>query len=138
MDTVTESNMAINMALNGGIGIIHRYMSIYDQITEINKVKRHINYIFSDPYKVNILITYQGILNHIEKTGVNTICVYSRDITSYKITGIITKRDLQKLYYLPIESIISKTLKELDNEYNIITPYNKLIYISYNNQYYKT
>lgn len=137
MDTVTESKMAINMALNGGIGIIHRYMTIYEQITEITKVKRHINYIFPEPYQLKNLITYQGILNHIEKTGVSTICIYSMNSPFPKFEGIITNRDLQKLEVLPIESIINKTLKELDEEYNIITTFDKLIYVTYNHQYYK-
>lgn len=137
MDTVTESKMAINMALNGGIGIIHRYMTVYEQITEITKVKRHINYIFPDPYKVNNLITYQGILNHIEKTGVTTICIFSKNPPFPKFEGIITNRNLQKLEVLPIESIINKTVKELDEEYHIMTPFDKLIYMSYNHQYYK-
>lgn len=137
MDTVTESKMAINMALNGGIGIIHRYMTVYEQIAEITKVKRHINYIFPDPYNVNNLMTYQGILNHIEKTGVSTICLFSRNPPFPKFEGIITNRDLQKLEVMPIESIINKTVKELDEEYHIITPFDKLIYVSYNHQYYK-
>ena len=75
MDTVTGSQMAITMALNGGLGIIHRYMSIYELVDEVKKVKRHINYIFPDPYKLGITATYRGILNHIKKTGVLTICI---------------------------------------------------------------
>ena len=45
MDTVTEKDMAICMALNGGLGIIHRYMSIEEQVSQVKQVKRFLQYI---------------------------------------------------------------------------------------------
>ena len=137
MDTVTGSQMAITMALNGGIGIIHRYMSIYELVDEIKKVKRHINYIFPDPYKLGITTTYKGILNHIEKTGVFTICITSHKPPFPKFEGIITNRDLRKLEAIPIQEIINKTIEELDKEYHIITPFKKLVSIKYTNKSYR-
>ena len=47
MDTVTEENMAIQMALNGGMGIIHRFMPIEEQVKQVTNVKRYITYIFT-------------------------------------------------------------------------------------------
>ena len=52
MDTVTETEMAIKMALNGGLGIIHRYMSIDEQVLQVTKVKRFLQYIIKEPYKI--------------------------------------------------------------------------------------
>jgi len=59
MDTVTEKDMAIKMALNGGIGIIHRYMSVEDQVSQVKQVKRFLQYIIENPYIVNIDSTYE-------------------------------------------------------------------------------
>ncbi len=50
MDSVTESNMASSLAREGGIGIIHRFMSIQDQVTEVLKVKRSESVIIEQPY----------------------------------------------------------------------------------------
>ena len=137
MDTVTGSQMAITMALNGGIGIIHRYMSIYELVNEVKKVKRHINYIFHDPYKLDISTTYKGILNHIKKSGVYTICITSHNPPFPKFEGIITNRDLRKLEDIPIKKIINKTIQELNEKYHIITPLNKLVSMKYTNKTYK-
>src|SRR3989344_8662991 len=59
MDTVTEKDMAINMALNGGIGILHRFMSIDDQVSNVMKVKRYLQYIIEKPYRVFSNTTYE-------------------------------------------------------------------------------
>jgi IMP dehydrogenase len=52
MDTVTESNMAIAIAKEGGIGIIHRFMTIADQVDEILRVKRSESVIIEKPYTI--------------------------------------------------------------------------------------
>ena len=52
MDSVTESNMASALAREGGIGIIHRFMTIQDQVTEILKVKRSESVIIEQPYTI--------------------------------------------------------------------------------------
>src|SRR3989338_2738868 len=52
MDTVTESRTAIAIAREGGIGIIHRFMSIEDEVREVEKVKRAEQFIIDDPYTI--------------------------------------------------------------------------------------
>lgn len=53
MDSVTEDQMAIEMARNGGIGVLHRYNSIQEQVDMVKKVKRAENYIIQAPYLID-------------------------------------------------------------------------------------
>ena len=53
MDSVTEDNMAIEMARNGGIGVLHRYNSITEQVNMVKRVKRAENYIIQAPYLID-------------------------------------------------------------------------------------
>jgi IMP dehydrogenase len=93
MDTITEDKMAIEMALNGGLGIIHRYNTIEQQVDMVNKVKRYLSYIITNPYTILETETVQDLLNKIKETN-----VYSYLVTDDKNTlkGIVTKRDLNK------------------------------------------
>lgn len=108
MDTVTDSEMAIHMALNGGLGIIHRFMSLEDQIAEVARVKRYVNYIFYHPYTVTPETTIREAIAITRNNGVTTLCVASpscnmsrgiptdpRYINLPNICGIITRRDMQ-------------------------------------------
>ena len=54
MDTITEDKMAIEMAKLGGLGIIHRYCSIQQQVEMVKKVKRYTNFIINNPYTVMV------------------------------------------------------------------------------------
>jgi IMP dehydrogenase len=67
MDTVTESRMAISMALNGGIGIIHYNMPLKDQVREVARVKRHIHGLIQDPITVMPDMAVGDVLALIEK-----------------------------------------------------------------------
>jgi len=67
MDTVTESRMAIAMALNGGIGLIHYNLPAKDQIREIARVKRHIHGLIQDPITVTPESTVGDVLHLIEQ-----------------------------------------------------------------------
>ena len=92
MDTVTETEMAIKMALNGGLGIIHRYMDIDEQVSQITKVKRFLQYIIQEPYKIlptTKLIEIEELRNIY---NVSSFCVIDHN---NKLLGILTKRDIE-------------------------------------------
>ena len=101
MDTVSETEMAIKMALNGGLGIIHRYMSIDDQVLQVSKVKRFLQYIISEPYTIKASTTLEEIEDLRKKYNVSSFCVID-DVNN--LIGILTNRDIQymkhcKSYY---------------------------------------
>ena len=92
MDTVCEEQMAIHMALNGGLGIIHRFMAPEEQVRQVQSVKRYVNYIFRDPYTVSPQDNLDAIRARSDDTGVWTYCV----VADGKFMGLITRRDLEK------------------------------------------
>lgn len=92
MDTVCEERMAIHIALNGGLGIIHRFMDPDEQIRQVQSVKRYVNYIFHDPYTVSSLDNLVDIRARSDETEVWTYCV----VEDGKFKGLITRRDLDK------------------------------------------
>jgi IMP dehydrogenase len=96
MDTVTETDMAIKMALNGGLGIIHRYMSIEDQVAQVTKVKRYLQYIITEPYKLLPTATFDEIEKLRDLYNVSSFCVVD---TNNTLLGIITRRDLEYMKY---------------------------------------
>lgn len=98
MDTVTEKEMAIKMALSGGLGIIHRYMEIDDQVAHITKVKRFLQYIIQEPYRVLPETTYNEIAQLSEKYNVSSFCVVSNMDTN-EFVGLITRRDIEYMKY---------------------------------------
>ena len=74
MDTVTESDMAVSMARNGGIGIIHRFLTIQEETNEILKVKRSGSVMIETPYLVNQNKTIFDASNYMnEKKSFRTI-----------------------------------------------------------------
>ena len=94
MDTVCEERMAIHMALNGGLGIIHRFMDLDEQVRQVQSVKRYVNYIFRDPYTVSPQDNMIDIRARSDETGVWTYCVVA-DGGEFK--GLITRRDLDNV-----------------------------------------
>jgi len=91
MDTITESEMAIQMAINGGLGIIHRYNTIEQQIDMVKKVKRYLTFIIENPYTIISSLSVNDLLNKIKIDKVNTYIVLN---TEGKFAGLITKRDI--------------------------------------------
>lgn len=91
MDTITGSEMAIQMAINGGLGIIHRYNTIEQQTDMIKKVKRYLSFIIENPYTICCLETVSKLLDRIKIDKVNSYIVV--DINGLFI-GLVTKRDL--------------------------------------------
>jgi IMP dehydrogenase len=91
MDTVTESGMAIALAREGGIGIIHRFMTIEDQVDEVLKVKRSESVIIEQPYTIKPDMSVQDAENLMLQYGVSGLLVEENE---KKLAGIITRRDI--------------------------------------------
>lgn len=91
MDSVTESAMAISMAHNGGIGIIHRFMPVERQVEEVLKVKRAESVIIEEPYTIWPSATLADAKRLMQEKGVNGLLVVD---ANKKLLGILTARDL--------------------------------------------
>ncbi len=91
MDTITGSEMAISMAEIGGIGIIHRFNTIEEQIEEVKRVKRKSSFIIKDPYTISIEKKVGDVKNLINETGVSGFPVLDKN----KLAGIVTLRDIK-------------------------------------------
>lgn len=90
MDTVTESGMAIALAREGGIGIIHRFMKIEDQVDEILRVKRSESVMIEQPYTIKPAVTVAEAKKAMAEYGVSGLLVEEGG----KLSGIITRRDI--------------------------------------------
>ena len=91
MDTVTESKMAIAMARQGGIGIIHKNMSIEAQADEVDKVKRSENGVITDPFFLSPDHTLADADNLMAKFRISGVPITKDG----RLVGIITNRDLK-------------------------------------------
>ena len=91
MDSVTESAMAISMAHNGGIVIIHRFMPVERQVEEVLKVKRAESVIIEEPYTIWPTATMADAKRLMQEKGVSGLLVVD---TNKKLLGILTARDL--------------------------------------------
>ncbi|MDI1494849.1 MAG: inosine-5'-monophosphate dehydrogenase [Cenarchaeum symbiont of Oopsacas minuta] len=92
MDTVTESLMAVTLARLGGIGIIHRFLTIEEQTNEILKTKRSGSIIIENPYTINPDQTLNDAINYTTNKNVSGLLVV--DPNTKKLIGILTERDL--------------------------------------------
>ncbi|MFD2191164.1 IMP dehydrogenase [Pistricoccus aurantiacus] len=91
MDTVTEARLAIAMAQEGGIGIIHKNMSVNAQAAEVRKVKKHESVIVKDPVTVGPDAKLQDLLNMAKEYGFSGFPVVEGEI----LVGIVTGRDMR-------------------------------------------
>ena len=91
MDTVTESAMAVAMARAGGIGIIHRFLTIKEQANEVLKVKRSGSVMIENPYAIHLDKTVQDAINYAEEKEISGLLVID---SNSKLVGIVTDRDL--------------------------------------------
>ena len=92
MDTVTESKMAIAMAQNGGLGVIHKNFSIEEQANEVSKVKRFEAGIVYNPITIHPDRTINDVLNLMSENNISGIPVVDK---TNKLVGIITNRDVR-------------------------------------------
>ena len=92
MDTVTESNMAIAIAREGGIGVIHKNMTIEDQATEVDKVKRSENGVITNPFFLSPQHTAMDAEGLMRKYKISGVPICEADGT---LVGILTNRDMR-------------------------------------------
>ncbi len=111
MDTVTESTMAISMAREGGMGIIHKNMSIEAQAREVDRVKRQENGVITDPFSLSPENTINDAAELMSRYRISGVPV----TVDGKLVGIITNRDLV------FEDNYSQPIKNLMTSENLIT-----------------
>ena len=111
MDTVTEHRMAIAMARQGGIGIIHKNMSIEEQADEVDKVKRSENGVITDPFFLSPEHTLADANDLMAKFRISGVPITE----GKKLVGIITNRDLK------FEEDFSKKIKECMTSEGLVT-----------------
>ena len=107
MDTVTEADLAISMALEGGLGFIHKSMTIQAQAEQVRKVKRSQSGLILDPVTLDVNSTVRDAEHIMREFKIGGIPVVDQN---GKLIGIITNRDLrfQKDLSVPVEKIMTK------------------------------
>lgn len=113
MDTVTESRMAISMAREGGLGVIHRNMSLDEQVREVEKVKKSESGMIYDPVTVSPDTPIKEVLKLMEEFKISGIPVVEGP--RKKLVGIITNRDLR------FETNFERPVRELMTKENLVT-----------------
>jgi IMP dehydrogenase len=111
MDTVTESQTAISMARQGGIGIIHKNMGINLQVTEVERVKKSESGMIVDPVTMEPERKVQDVVAVMDKYHISGVPI----VKGKKLVGIITNRDLR------FETDMNKTVAEVMTRENLVT-----------------
>ena len=114
MDTVTEANLAIALAEQGGIGIIHKNMPPESQADHVKKVKRFESGVVNDPITINPNMSVEEVIQITRKHKISGLPV----IDNNKVVGIVTNRDLR------FEDNLSQPIK------NVMTPRERLVTVS--------
>lgn len=104
MDMVTESRLAIAIAQSGGLGIIHKNMSINEQVEEVKKVKRSENAIIQNPFTLLPTATLKEVTSLMSQKNISGIPIVEKN---NKLVGIITGRDIRS------ENDLSKKVSEI-------------------------
>ena len=125
MDTVTESKMAIAIAQEGGIGVLHKNMSIEQQALEVRKVKRSESGMILDPITLNMSATVGDAFKLMRENSIGGIPIVDGQMN---LLGIVTNRDLrfEKDMNLSISSVmtteelVTASLSDLDNAESIL------------------
>jgi len=111
MDTVTESRVSISMAREGGVGFIHRNMSIKSQVKEVKKVKKSESGMIIDPVTIHPDQRAEEVVEVMEKFHISGVPV----LKDRKLVGIVTNRDLR------FETDLKKKISEVMTKENLIT-----------------
>ena len=117
MDTVTESRMAIAVAREGGVGIIHKNMPIQEQALEVDKVKRSEHGIITDPFYLSPENAVSDALELMERYRISGVPITDEN---GKLVGIITNRDIR------FEKEVTKKIDEVMTKENLITATNDI------------
>ncbi len=112
MDTVTESKMAISMARQGGIGIIHKNMTIEEQALEVDKVKRSESGVIVDPFYLSKNHTIKDADDIMGRYKISGVPIVDED---NKLIGIITNRDIK------FEDDMTKSIEDAMTKENLVT-----------------
>ena len=109
MDTVTDSNMAIAMARQGGLGVVHKNMTVAQQADEVRKVKRSESGVIIDPFfltPTNLVADAEKLMSRYRISGVPIV----ETMENRKLVGIITNRDMRFVtdYQIKIEEVMTK------------------------------
>ncbi len=110
MNSVTESSMAIAMARQGGIGIIHRYRSIEDTVNEVKKVKRWRTHVIEDPYTIKKDATMEEAAEMMHKYNVSGLLVTN----GRQLLGILTSRDMKAAEILE-SKLVAEVMTPFEN-----------------------
>ncbi|HBG00896.1 MAG TPA: IMP dehydrogenase, partial [Firmicutes bacterium] len=107
MDTVTESRMAIAMAREGGIGVIHKNLSVYEQASEVDRVKRSESGVIVDPFYLSPQHLISDALALMARYRISGVPIVDKD---RKLVGILTNRDLvfEENVDQPIGNVMTK------------------------------
>ncbi|HLE91822.1 MAG TPA: IMP dehydrogenase, partial [Anaerolineales bacterium] len=110
MDVVTESEMAITMAREGGIGIIHRFLSIAEQSQQIRRVKKAESFVVDDPITMTESHTVGDVKRVVDETGTGGILILDENKI---LIGIVSTRDLlfEEDPNKPVTAIMSKNVQ---------------------------
>lgn len=114
MDTVTEANLAIAMAQEGGIGIVHKNLSIAQQAAEVAKVKRHESGVLRDPITIEPELTVREVIALTQHYRISGLPV----LKNGKVVGIVTNRDLR------FETNLDQPVS------NVMTPRDRLVTVT--------
>ena len=111
MDTVTEARTAISLAREGGMGFIHRNMSIKSQVREVDKVKKSESGMIVDPVTIGPDAPVRDVLNMMEQYRISGVPVVKGD----QLVGIVTNRDLR------FETDLERKVSEVMTKDNLVT-----------------
>ena len=112
MDTVTEADLAIALAREGGLGVLHKNMSIEQQAAQVRKVKRSESGLILDPVTLRVEATIGDALKLMSENNIGGIPIVDK---SGKLVGILTNRDLR------FEDNMKRSVSELMTSENLIT-----------------
>ena len=105
MDTITESRLAIALAQEGGMGIIHKNMTLEEQAAQVRRVKKFESGVIRDPITVSPTVSIGEVLALTRASGISGVPVVDKD----QVVGIVTSRDLrfEKRFDIPVTAIMT-------------------------------